>query len=670
MKTKPVTSGRLIKVALLSSLLLPAGVSAQQAGTNPVKVYLMMGQSNMVGHGNWYNSKTDLTLRTDLTDPTKPYPLTQAQVDIYDAPRSDVWVEHQGSNYPMAPGALEPGFAENLNHIGVEMAMGHTLGDAYANQFYFFKWDVGGTSLGFNWRPPSAVAARGGEVGPLYIKALRAFHLMLRDFDGDSHYPDYNGSGYEIAGLVWLQGWNEYGNADFRAEYRENLVDFVHDVRTDLAIPDLPAIIVDCPRNTAAAAHEEIAAAKVAAVADLNAELPGCAVYVDSLGCGDTELGAFYHWNYLAHYHLEMGNRIGAAAPAVMRATPPNHDGDAAIMAAGAQFLDASARIIHYRVNEGSGLPVSNSGISPDADGTLTDASAWTGDGLGPGSGDSIDATVGYSVSTNADPSEIGNLYFTNTCWIKLGTGLPDVDKRYVFLSSGEGDKGFNFGVRRRQVGGQWKNVLFYDLRYREEMGALNDTLGRPDLVLEEDKPYFVAFVRNMGADSAAKDNTMLYLYDPQVGTLMANDGDHHMVQKAWPYDNLLVGVGRDNSNLLDLATRFSGLVDDVQIWDHSLTEDDLLKLATQGNLATAIAGDGLQVTGSGFMPGTTTFFIEFSGAPGTQHQVKRSADLADFSTSVPLLPGGDGMTDGTGAGRAEFDVSGLPAPHFFRVEE
>ncbi len=119
---------------------------ADQAGTNPVKIYLMCGQSNMVGHGNWYDTD-GITLMPNLTDPDNPYALTQAQVDLYTMPRGDVWVNHPaGKNSPVGP--LAPGFGNNDRQIGVELSMGHMLGDTYENQFYFFKSDKGGTTLG------------------------------------------------------------------------------------------------------------------------------------------------------------------------------------------------------------------------------------------------------------------------------------------------------------------------------------------------------------------------------------------------------------------------------------------------------------------------------------------------------------------------------------------
>lgn len=66
-------------------------------------------------------------------------------------------------------------------------------------------------------------------------------------------YPDYDaGEGYELAGFVWFQGWNDmvdrgsYPNRDKPGgydQYTEVLTHFIRDVRKDLASPELPFVI-------------------------------------------------------------------------------------------------------------------------------------------------------------------------------------------------------------------------------------------------------------------------------------------------------------------------------------------------------------------------------------------------------------------------------------------
>jgi len=61
--------------------------------------------------------------------------------------------------------------------------------------------------------------------------------------DLKAHFPDYDGRGCEIAGLVWFQGFNDVINTTFRAEYGKNMVNFVRDVRKSFRAPKLPIVI-------------------------------------------------------------------------------------------------------------------------------------------------------------------------------------------------------------------------------------------------------------------------------------------------------------------------------------------------------------------------------------------------------------------------------------------
>ena len=66
-------------------------------------------------------------------------------------------------------------------------------------------------------------------------------------------YPDYDDQqGYELAGLVWFQGWNDmvdrgtYPNRDQEGgydAYSQVMAHFIRDVRKDLAAPKLPVVI-------------------------------------------------------------------------------------------------------------------------------------------------------------------------------------------------------------------------------------------------------------------------------------------------------------------------------------------------------------------------------------------------------------------------------------------
>ena len=62
--------------------------------------------------------------------------------------------------------------------------------------------------------------------------------------DPKKHHPDYNaGQGYEIAGFVWFQGYNDQFDPEWSGNYADNMKTFIKDVRTTFKTPDMPFVI-------------------------------------------------------------------------------------------------------------------------------------------------------------------------------------------------------------------------------------------------------------------------------------------------------------------------------------------------------------------------------------------------------------------------------------------
>lgn len=62
----------------------------------------------------------------------------------------------------------------------------------------------------------------------------------------DKLVPGYNDTlGYELAGLVWFQGWNDMVDTSWQKikEYPFNLANFIRDVRDDLDAPEMQVIV-------------------------------------------------------------------------------------------------------------------------------------------------------------------------------------------------------------------------------------------------------------------------------------------------------------------------------------------------------------------------------------------------------------------------------------------
>ena len=93
--------------------------------------------------------------------------------------------------------------------------------------------------------------AQAERTGVYYRLMLEHIRKVLGDIK--AVYPAYDAkAGYELAGFVWFQGWNDMvdgGTYPTRGQpgsydaYSKNLAHFIRDVRKDLKAPKLPFVI-------------------------------------------------------------------------------------------------------------------------------------------------------------------------------------------------------------------------------------------------------------------------------------------------------------------------------------------------------------------------------------------------------------------------------------------
>lgn len=235
------------RFAALVCLLACSDPPARAADApKPVKVFILAGQSNMEGHavvdlaGKNYNDGKG-TLDALMTDPAKAKLFTHLKNDKGEwVTREDVWVRYQREKKPLLAGPLNVGFSVygDKHHFGPELQFGHVVGDYFTNQVLLIKTAWGGKSLFKDFRPPSS----GGEVGPYYTKMLDDIRTTLANIK--TEFPTYANQGYELAGFVWYQGWNDgVDPKNAVPEYEQNLVNLIKDIRKDLKAPNLPVVI-------------------------------------------------------------------------------------------------------------------------------------------------------------------------------------------------------------------------------------------------------------------------------------------------------------------------------------------------------------------------------------------------------------------------------------------
>lgn len=222
-----------------------SAMAASPAKSGPVKVFILAGQSNMEGQavidleGKNYNGGKG-TLAALMKDPEKAAMFKHLKgADGKWAVRDDVFVRYQREKGPLLAGPLGPGFSVygDPHHFGPEWQFGQVVGDASGNPVLLVKTAWGGKSLMVDFRPPSS----GGEVGKYYKLMISQVKDAMANLDKE--FPSLKGRTCELAGLVWYQGWNDGCTKGAVAEYEQNLVNLIHDVRKDLNAPNLPVVV-------------------------------------------------------------------------------------------------------------------------------------------------------------------------------------------------------------------------------------------------------------------------------------------------------------------------------------------------------------------------------------------------------------------------------------------
>ena len=309
------------------------------AGNGKLKVFILAGQSNMVGKGQVEFGRdpnnaavTNLVgglgslrnmLNRDpqkygyLADPANP----TAQGNPGFMKRSDVWVNYFGEPAVPRKGILDTNFGNTGGQglIGPEYGFGLVTGSQLGDPVLLIKVAWGGKSLLVDFRPPGAVAKRGGVLGPYYTQMIDRVHYVLNNLA--TEFPGYTGGGYEIAGFGWHQGWNDQGQAT--SIYEDNLVDLIKDVRTEFGVPNMPVSIGITGMGNSACGTILQAQLNVGNPA-LHPEFAGTVVSVDTrpfdygIQLGTSSEG--FHWNWNGESYLNIGESMGLA---MMSLLPP-----------------------------------------------------------------------------------------------------------------------------------------------------------------------------------------------------------------------------------------------------------------------------------------------------------------------------------------------------------
>ncbi len=266
---------RVLLPAVAIAGVLPPAPGRAADKKKQVKVFILAGQSNMEGKA------AVSTLDAVINDPKTRDKFKHLKPDGKWLVRDDVWVTYldrkdrrrTAAVYgPLTVGFGSPKTARDKNFkkvpvktIGPELGIGHVLGDHYDEPVLLIKAAWGGRAVKYSFRPPSAIPSDeqikeevaaikkrkpDAEVtfkshkegyGSDYRKILSETRKVLGDIK--KYVPDYDEKqGYEIAGFVWFQGWNDAVGAG-NPEYVKQMTHFIRDIRKDLKTPNLPFVI-------------------------------------------------------------------------------------------------------------------------------------------------------------------------------------------------------------------------------------------------------------------------------------------------------------------------------------------------------------------------------------------------------------------------------------------
>lgn len=309
-------------------------------GEEPVKVFILAGQSNMVGHGkvemglsptykkgdpgNQREVKGGIGgLRNLATNPKTAGKFGHLLgKDGKWVERDDVWIHSTAPG--KSDGRLTVGFGKG-NWFGPELQFGHRVGDAIDGPVLIIKTAWGGHSLGVNFRPPSSgkpkyekTKYKDEDLGASYRNMLKIVKEVCAD--PGSRFPELKVRKTEIVGFGWHQGWNDAGSQEMVAEYSANTTNLIRDLRKDLGVKDLPVVIA----NTGMIGME--AKGIRAELCEIQLKMADPKVtpeFVGTIAAIETRpfkrpteqspSGFGYHWNHNAESHFLIGDAMGEA---------------------------------------------------------------------------------------------------------------------------------------------------------------------------------------------------------------------------------------------------------------------------------------------------------------------------------------------------------------------
>lgn len=309
----------------------------------PVKVYILLGQSNMLGMGHVHGDKDGTLEYAVQTKHLYPYLVVDDKNKV-----GPVW---RTSSTVRNVRVMSVGPKMHVYHnefltvrgdtIGPELGIGHALEHDEDDDcpIMLLKSCIGNRSLGWDLLPPGSQRfAYDGQTyagygdspacwpsdqpqpapiqwyaGKQYDEDIANAKSVLQQLD--RFYPD--ASSYEIAGFFWWQGDKDRYDGAYATMYEQNLVRLIRQLRTDFDAPLAKFVLATLGQTDLATARgtEALIIKAMMAVDGKSGQYPEFAgnvstVYAHPLSKGGASNS---HYNGNAETYMNVGRAMGQA---------------------------------------------------------------------------------------------------------------------------------------------------------------------------------------------------------------------------------------------------------------------------------------------------------------------------------------------------------------------
>ena len=314
--------------------------------SKPVQVYILMGQSNMLNMGKLKGG-----------DGSLEHAVKEKNLYPYLVDDAGAWTERKDVRNVRVMGSGGPGKTRQFNNewmsitgnIGVEIGIGHHVGNAVEAPVMILKSAIGNRGLGWDLLPPGSEGfeftdskgvtwvhpgykgsperwKKGEEPKPIgwyaglqYDGDVDRAKKVLAELD--KFYP--GGKGYEVAGFFWWQGDRDSRSEALSGRYEKNLVNLIKSLRKDFNAPNAKFVTASLGQTKKGASDGggKILDAMLAVDGESGKypEFKGnvAAVYTHPLSKGGSSGG---HYSGNAETYMNVGEAMGAAMSKLLQA--------------------------------------------------------------------------------------------------------------------------------------------------------------------------------------------------------------------------------------------------------------------------------------------------------------------------------------------------------------